>query len=143
MRISDASRCIAMTAKSCNICAALNLSVCLDAWLHFLCSSPQIAHLVFVVYIRTWWRPKRIAGECSNAPRSVLPLIFLTQVGVVMRQCPPGKTMEAPLQVDFSGGMAQSWIRNREGLHSFCSFVCVRMAPGMQILDKHVLPEAG
>ena len=68
-----------------------------DAWLHFLCSSPQIAHLVFVVYIRTWWRPKRIAGECSTAPCSVLPLIFLTLVGVVMRQCSPGKTMEAPL----------------------------------------------
>ena len=28
--------------------------------------------------MRTRWRPKRMTGECSTAPCSVLPLIFLT-----------------------------------------------------------------
>ena len=63
--------------------------------------------LDFVVYVQMWWRPKRIAGECSTAPCFVPPLIFLTLMGVVMRQCSPGKTMEAPLQADFTGGTAQ------------------------------------
>ena len=53
---------------------AYTLGICLcgcnqhlDAWL-LLSSPPQTAHLDFVVYIRPWWRPKRVANKCSTAP---------------------------------------------------------------------------
>ena len=52
-----------------------------------------------MVYVRTWWRPKRTAGECSSAPHSVLPLIFLTLVNDLRLRrnaaVSSGKTMEA------------------------------------------------
>ena len=75
-------------------------------WAHgctFLCSSLRIAHLAFVVYMRASWRPRRTAGKCSTAPCSTLPLIFLTVMDVALRQCPPGKTMEASLSMENLG----------------------------------------
>ena len=54
--------------KHCALIRPLGMHGCT-----FLCSSPLLEHLAFVVYIRSGWHPTRRVGLSSSAPCHTLP----------------------------------------------------------------------